>query len=81
MHTPAEAIKAARMDHLMTLVAKTLPAYRSGEWSPLERGVFNGLLANAIQRGGAEAVTSDVLETVQKEMLAVVRQYTARQSD
>jgi hypothetical protein len=76
----AATIKTAGMDHPITQVAEILPAYRSGEWSPLERGVFNQLLANTIRRGGAATVTSEVLNIVQKDMLAVVRQYTTWQS-
>jgi hypothetical protein len=77
MQSPIEPTKVARLDHLMTLVADTLPAYRSGEWSLLERGVFNSLLATAIQRRGAAAVTPDVLEAIQKEMAVVVCQYSS----
>jgi hypothetical protein len=79
MQTPTEASTAARLDHLMTLVAETLRAYRSGECSLLERGVFNGLLANTIHRGGAATAMSDVLESIQKDMLIVVRQYTTHE--
>ena len=80
METPTEIIKTARMDHPINQIAGMLPAYRSGEWSPLERGVFNQLLANAIRRGDAATVTTEFLDIVHKDMLAVVRQYTSWQS-
>ena len=76
MQTHAETAKTTHMDHLMTRLAETLPAYRNGEWSPLQRGVFNGLLANAIQRQGAAAMTPDVLIGIQKDMVDVIRHYT-----
>jgi hypothetical protein len=79
MQMHAETAKTARMDQLMTQVAETLPAYRNGEWSALERGVFNGLLANTIQRRGAAAVTPDVIEGLQRDMADVIRQYTTWQ--
>jgi hypothetical protein len=62
-------------------VAEMFPAYRNGEWSPLERGVFNGLLANLIQRKGVTAVTRDVLDGIRRDTLDVVAQYGGWQTD
>jgi hypothetical protein len=76
MLTHTEPAQTARIDRLMTKVAEAYPAYRSGEWSPLERGIFNGLLANLIQRHGAAAVTQEALEGIREDMADVIRQYT-----
>lgn len=68
-------------DQFMTRVAERFPAYRNGEWSALERGIFNGLLANAVQRLGAAAVTSELLDRLRDDMADVARQCQAWQSN
>jgi hypothetical protein len=80
MTTTAEPGTEYNFDQFMTRVAEMFPAYRNGEWSPLERGIFNGLLANVVQRLGTAAVTTEVLEKVRDDMMDVARQYRVWQS-
>ena len=61
-------------------IAEVFPPYASGDWSPLEKGVFNGLLANLIQRRGSAAVTREALERVHQDMVDVVEKYRAWQT-
>lgn len=68
-------------DQFMARVAEQFPAYRNGEWSPLERGIFNGLLANAVQRLGTAAVTSELLDRLRDDMADVARQCRLWQSN
>lgn len=68
------------IDQFMARVAEKFPAYRNGEWSQLERGIFNGLLANVVQRLGTAAVTPEMLERVRDDMADVARQYRIWQS-
>lgn len=67
-------------EQFMTRVAEAFPAYHNGEWSPLERSIFNGLLANVVQRFGTAAITPEVLEKIRNDMTDVVRQYRVWQS-
>ena len=62
-------------------IAEIFPAYATGDWSPLEKGVFNGLLANLIQRNGAAAITREALENVHRDMVDVVGKYRAWQAE
>jgi hypothetical protein len=81
MTTPIESGVTGTFDQFMAQVAEKFPAYRNGEWSPLERGIFNGLLANVVQRHGTAAVTSEVLEKVRDDMSDVASQYRAWQTN
>jgi uncharacterized protein (DUF2267 family) len=80
MTTTTEPGSTCNFDQFMARVAETFPAYRNGEWSSLERGIFNGLLANVVQRLGTGAVTTEVLERVRDDMKDVARQYRVWQS-
>jgi hypothetical protein len=80
MLTPIEPGDAVHLEHFMMRVVEAFPEYCSGEWSPLERGVFNGLLTNAVRRHGSEAVTGEVLDSIRVDMAHVIRQYTSWQS-
>ena len=80
MTTTIEPGGGCNFNQFMTRVTEAFPAYRNGEWSPLERGVFNGLLANVVQRLGTEAVTPEMLEKIRNDMADVIRQYRSWQS-
>jgi hypothetical protein len=72
---PIRPDSTGSFEQLMMRVAETLPAYRNGQWSPLEKQVFHGLLANAIQRRGSDAVTSEVLESIRGDVADVINQF------
>jgi hypothetical protein len=76
----AKEAETCHFHQFMAQVAARFPGYASGEWSPLERGIFNGLLANVIQRLGAAAVTAEMLDKVHDDMVDVVRQYSRWQT-
>jgi uncharacterized protein (DUF2267 family) len=80
MPTTAEPIRTCNFDQVMTRVTETFPGYRNGEWSQLEKSIFNGLLANVIQRHGPATITVETLESLRDDMADVIRQYHTWQS-
>lgn len=73
MTTAAESGDRTDFDQFMARVSETFPEYRNGAWTSLERRIFNGLLANVVQRLGTTAVTTEILQKVRDDMKDVAR--------
>ena len=63
-------------DQFVQRASRVFPEHHASEWSRIERGVFNHLMAQLIHRYGYSEISNEMLQQSRADMMEIVKRLT-----